>query len=31
MRSARACEYLMSLGFENVTNATGGMDAFRKL
>lgn len=31
MRSARACEYLMSLGFENVTNVTGGMDAFRKL
>ena len=31
MRSARACEYLMSLGFENVTNATGGLDAFRKL
>lgn len=31
MRSARACEYLMSLGFENVTNVTGGMDAFQKL
>lgn len=31
MRSARACEYLMSIGFENVINATGGMDAFRKL
>jgi adenylyltransferase/sulfurtransferase len=31
MRSARACEYLMSLGFENVTNATGGLDALRKL
>ena len=31
MRSARACEYLMSLGFENVVNVTGGMDAFRKL
>ncbi len=31
MRSARACEYLMSLGFENVTNVTGGLDAFRKL
>ena len=31
MRSARACEYLMSLGFENVTNATGGLDAFSKL
>ena len=31
MRSARACEYLISLGFENVTNVTGGMDAFRKL
>jgi adenylyltransferase/sulfurtransferase len=31
MRSARACEYLMSLGFENVTNVEGGMDAYRKL
>jgi rhodanese-related sulfurtransferase len=31
MRSARACEYLMSLGFDNVTNVTGGLDAFRKL
>lgn len=31
MRSAKACEYLTSLGFENVTNVTGGMDAFQKL
>lgn len=31
MRSARACEYLMSIGFENVTNVEGGMDAFQKL
>ncbi len=31
MRSARACEYLMSVGFENVTNVEGGMDAFQKL
>lgn len=31
MRSARACEYLMSLGFENVTNVEGGMDAFVNL
>lgn len=31
MRSARACEYLMSLGFDNVTNVEGGMDAFLKL
>lgn len=31
MRSARACEYLTALGFENVTNVEGGMDAFQKL
>lgn len=31
MRSAKACEYLMSIGFENVTNVSGGMDAFQKL
>ena len=31
MRSAKACEYLTSLGYENVTNVTGGMDAFQKL
>lgn len=31
MRSAKACEYLTSLGFENVENVTGGMDAFQKL
>ena len=31
MRSAKACEYLTSLGFENVVNVTGGMDAFQKL
>lgn len=31
MRSARACEYLMSIGFENVTNVEGGMDAYQKL
>jgi len=31
MRSAKACEYLTSLGFENVTNVEGGMDAFQKL
>ncbi len=31
MRSARACEYLMQLGFTNVTNLTGGMDEFQKL
>lgn len=31
MRSAKACEYLTSLGFENITNVTGGMDAFQKL
>jgi molybdopterin/thiamine biosynthesis adenylyltransferase/rhodanese-related sulfurtransferase len=31
MRSAKACEYLISLGFENVVNVTGGMDAFQKL
>jgi len=31
MRSAKACEYLASLGFENVTNVEGGMDAFQKL
>ncbi len=31
MRSAKACEYLTSLGFENVTNVTGGMDAYQKL
>ena len=31
MRSAKACEYLSSIGFENVTNVTGGMDAFQKL
>lgn len=31
MRSAKACEYLSSIGFENVTNLTGGMDAFQKL
>lgn len=31
MRSARACEYLSSLGFENVVNVEGGMDAFQKL
>ncbi len=31
MRSARACEYLMSIGFDNVTNVEGGMDAFQKL
>lgn len=31
MRSAKACEYLSSLGFENVTNVIGGMDAFQKL
>ena len=31
MRSAKACEYLTSLGFENVTNVEGGMDAFQRL
>jgi len=31
MRSAKACEYLSSIGFENVVNVTGGMDAFQKL
>jgi adenylyltransferase/sulfurtransferase len=31
MRSAKACEYLSSVGFENVVNVTGGMDAFQKL
>lgn len=31
MRSANACEYLSSIGFENVVNVTGGMDAFQKL
>ena len=31
MRSAKACEYLTSLGYENVVNVTGGMDAFQKL
>jgi molybdopterin/thiamine biosynthesis adenylyltransferase/rhodanese-related sulfurtransferase len=31
MRSAKACEYLTSLGFKNVVNVTGGMDAFQKL
>lgn len=31
MRSAKACEYLTSIGFENVVNVTGGMDAFQKL
>ncbi len=31
MRSAKACEYLSSLGFENVVNVTGGIDAFQKL
>ena len=31
MRSAKACEYLTSLGFENVVNVEGGMDAFQKL
>lgn len=31
MRSAKACQYLSSIGFENVVNVTGGMDAFQKL
>lgn len=31
MRSAKACEYLSSLGYESVTNVEGGMDAFQKL
>lgn len=31
IRSARACEYLMSQGFENVTNVEGGFDAFKRL
>ncbi|MDP4781354.1 MAG: molybdopterin-synthase adenylyltransferase MoeB [Akkermansiaceae bacterium] len=31
MRSAKACEYLTSLGYENVVNVEGGMDAFQKL
>lgn len=31
MRSAKACEYLSSIGYENVVNVTGGMDAFEKL
>ncbi|MFD2255763.1 molybdopterin-synthase adenylyltransferase MoeB [Luteolibacter algae] len=31
MRSAKACEYLSSLGFTDVTNVTGGMDAFQRL
>ena len=31
MRSGKACEYLTSIGFENVTNVTGGIDAFQKL
>ena len=31
MRSAKACEYLSSIGFEDVVNVTGGMDAFQKL
>ena len=31
MRSAKACEYLESIGFSNVTNVTGGMDAFVQL
>jgi sulfur-carrier protein adenylyltransferase/sulfurtransferase len=31
MRSAKACEYLSSIGFENVVNVTGGMDAYQKL
>jgi adenylyltransferase/sulfurtransferase len=31
MRSAKACEYLSSIGFNNVVNVTGGMDAFQKL
>ncbi len=31
MRSANACEYLSSIGFTNVVNVEGGMDAFQKL
>ena len=31
IRSAKACEYLSSIGFENVVNVTDGMDAFQKL
>ncbi|MGJ8634794.1 MAG: molybdopterin-synthase adenylyltransferase MoeB [Luteolibacter sp.] len=30
-RSARACEYLSSIGYDNVVNVEGGMDAFQKL
>ncbi|MDB9741862.1 rhodanese-like domain-containing protein [Akkermansiaceae bacterium] len=29
-RSARACEFLMASGFENVTNVVGGIDAWRE-
>jgi molybdopterin/thiamine biosynthesis adenylyltransferase/rhodanese-related sulfurtransferase len=31
MRSAKACEYLSTLGFSNVTNVSGGMDEFQKI
>lgn len=27
-RSTRACEYLVSMGFKNVANLTGGIDAW---